>query len=306
MSATAETISLLAEHGAKINARQKNRLPFALHTACEFQAANKVVELLLDLGADVNAVGGEFGTALQVACFHGSYDTAALLLRRGADPNIRAGTFNTALRVAYGEGHGEIIDLLYGHGALNSLLGGRTGSVMGAAIINWHDDYDATTDRIVQLVTKHGFDVNLPYGKCGNALRHSIYFNCVDAFDCILAAGADVNKVNGVFGTALTAAAWRGYIYMLEALLSRGAQASLGNARFPNASFGAICNNKNKILQQLIARGVDNVRPVSSVFGTALQLACSLGHLRIVKTLVRARAPIKTPYAVRTGVRCRP
>lgn len=301
MSATAEIISLLAEHGAKINARQKNRLPFALHTACESQAATKVVELLLDLGADINAVGGEFGTALQVACFHGSYDTAALLLRRGADPNIRAGTFNTALQVAYGEGHGEIIDLLYEHGALNSLVGGRTGSVMGAALINWHDEYDATTDRIVQLVTKHGFDVNLPYGKCGNALQHSIYVNCADAFDCILAAGADVNTVSGYFGTPLTAAAWQGNTHMLEALLSRGAQGSLGNARFPNASFGAIWGNEDKILQQLIARGVDVVSPVSSVFGTALQVASTRGYLRIVKTLVCAGAPVNTPPCGRHG-----
>lgn len=295
ISPTTEMISLLAEHGAKVNAREKASLPFALHTACGVQAATKVVELLLDLGADVNAIGGKFGTALQVACLYGSYDTVALLLRRGADPNIKAGTLNTALEAAYHGGHSKVIDLLYEHGALNSLLGGKAGSVMGAAIINWHNADDATTDRIYQLVTKHRFNVSLPYGKYGNALQHSIYANCADAFDCILAAGADVNTVSGYFGTALTAAAWQGSTHMLEALLSRGAQGSLGNARFPNASFGAIWGNENKILHQLIARGADIVKPVSSVFGTALQLACSLGHLRIVKTLVRAGAPINTP-----------
>lgn len=295
ISPTTEMISLLAEHGAKVNARENAPLPFALHTACDVQAATKVVELLLDLGTDVNAIGGKFGTALQVACLYGSYDTVALLLRRGADPNIKAGTLNTALEAAYLGGHSKVIDLLYEHGALNGLFGGKVGSVMGAAIVNWRYDDNATADRICQLVTKHRFDVNLPYGKHGNALQHSIYANCADAFDCILAAGADVNTVSGYFGTALTAAAWQGSTHMLEALLSRGAQGSLGNARFPNASFGAIWGNKNKILQQLIARGADIVKPVSSVFGTALQLACSLGHLRIVKTLVRAGAPINTP-----------
>lgn len=295
ISPTTEMISLLAEHGAKINARENDPLPFALHTACDVQAATNVVELLLDLGADVNAIGGKFGTALQVACLYGSYDTVALLLRRGADPNIKAGTLNTALEAAYHGGHSKVIDLLYEHGALNSLLGGKASSVMGAAIVNWRYDDNATADRICQLVTKHRFDVSLPYGKYGNALQHSIHANCADAFDCILAAGADVNTVSGYFGTALTAAAWQGSTHMLEALLSRGAQGSLGNARFPNASFGAIWGNENKILQQLIARGADIVKPVSSVFGTALQLACSLGHLRIVKTLVRAGAPINTP-----------
>lgn len=301
VSVTTEMVSLLAEHGAKVNSREKDMFPFVLHTACQVEVATTVVELLLDLGADVNAVGGKFGTALQVACFHGSHDTTALLLRRGADPNIRAGTFNTALQVAYGEGHGEIIDLLYEHGALNSLVGGRTGSVMGAAIINWHNDDNATADRICQLVTKHRFDVNLPYGKYGNALQHSIYVNCADAFDCILAAGADVNTVSGYFGTPLTAAAWQGNTHMLEALLSRGAQGSLGNARFPNASFGAIWGNEDKILQQLIAGGVDVVSPVSSVFGTALQVASTRGYLRIVKTLVRAGAPVNTPPCGRHG-----
>lgn len=143
--------------------------------------------------------------------------------------------------------------------------------------------------------------MNLPYGKCGNALQHSIYVNCADAFDCILAAGADVNTVSGYFGAPLTTAAWQGNTHMLEALLSRGAQGSLGNARFPNASFGAIWGNEDKILQQLIAGGVDVVSPASSVFGTALQVASTRGYLRIVKTLVRAGAPVNTPPCGRHG-----
>jgi ankyrin repeat protein len=279
--ATTEMVALLGEHGAKVNAREDERLPFALQSACITEVDTKVIELLLDLGADVNAIGGQYGTALQVASSRGSHDTVGLLLRRGADPNIRAGTFNTALQAAYSEGHADIIDLLYEHGALNSLVGGQAGSVMGAAIINWRKEDDATTDGICQLVTKHRFDVNLPYGKYGNALQHSIFAFCADAFDCILAAGADVNEVNGHYGTALTAAAWQGNTHMLEALLSRGAQASLGNARFPNASFGAIWGNEDKILQQLIAGGVDIVNPASSVFGTSLQLITpSLGSVR--------------------------
>ncbi|KAK1836349.1 ankyrin repeat-containing domain protein [Podospora conica] len=299
-SVTTEMVSLLAENGANVNARGKDRLPFALHTACNSEADTKIIELLLDLGADVNAIGGAFGTALQVASYRGSYDTVALLLRRGADPNIRAGTYNTALQAAYEAGHPKVIDLLYEHGALNTFVGGKSGSVMGAAISNWRNGNNATVDGIRQLVTKHGFDVNLQYGKFGNALQHSIHLLCVDAFDCILAAGADVNKVNGCSGTALTAAAYQGNTHMLEALLSRGAQLNLGNSLLPNAAFGAILGNEDKILQQLIAGGADVVNPVS-VLGTSLQVASIYCGLRIVKTLVRTGAPINTPPCGRHG-----
>ena len=43
-----------------------------------------LARLLLDRGADVDAVGGDYGTALQAACARGYLDIAMPLRARGA------------------------------------------------------------------------------------------------------------------------------------------------------------------------------------------------------------------------------
>ena len=48
----------------------------------------EVVQLLLDRGANVNAVGGHRGTALRAASCYGEEDVVKVLLERGADPSL--------------------------------------------------------------------------------------------------------------------------------------------------------------------------------------------------------------------------
>lgn len=49
------------------------------------------IETLLDLGADINQIGGGDGTSpLLIAAINGQFDAAMLLLERGADPNLPA------------------------------------------------------------------------------------------------------------------------------------------------------------------------------------------------------------------------
>ncbi|KAJ9480589.1 hypothetical protein VN97_g12962, partial [Penicillium thymicola] len=50
---------------------------------------DRVVQMLLERGADVNAQGGNYGNALQAACFRGPHKIAQMLLERGADVNAQ-------------------------------------------------------------------------------------------------------------------------------------------------------------------------------------------------------------------------
>lgn len=63
--------------------------------------------------------GGEYGTALQAAAYFGNLKIVQLLLERGADVNIEGegGTHGTALQAAAGRGHSEVVELLQTHGA---------------------------------------------------------------------------------------------------------------------------------------------------------------------------------------------
>jgi ankyrin repeat protein len=47
----------------------------------------KVVQMLLDAGADVNAQGGHYGNALQAASWGGHEEVVQMLLAAGADVN---------------------------------------------------------------------------------------------------------------------------------------------------------------------------------------------------------------------------
>jgi ankyrin repeat protein len=55
-----------------------------------------MVQLLVKEGADVNATGGSYGSALQAATVKGdaeSLKVVTLLLEKGADPNAQGGSF---------------------------------------------------------------------------------------------------------------------------------------------------------------------------------------------------------------------
>ena len=67
--------------------------------------------MLLEKGADVNAQGGEYSTALQAAaCHHRKY--VELLLKHGADPSIKGGKHGSPVEAARQKGWHRIVKLL--------------------------------------------------------------------------------------------------------------------------------------------------------------------------------------------------
>jgi ankyrin repeat protein len=77
----------------------------------------KIFRLLLENGANVNAPGGRFGSALQVASIHGRVEFVQYLLQHGADVNAAGGRYGSALQAASLEGNMEIFRLLLQYGA---------------------------------------------------------------------------------------------------------------------------------------------------------------------------------------------
>jgi len=75
--------SLILENGADVNA-QGGYYCTALRAAVTADENTEIVELLLENGADVNAQGGHHGTALQAATTNYNTDIIELLLKHGA------------------------------------------------------------------------------------------------------------------------------------------------------------------------------------------------------------------------------
>jgi hypothetical protein len=109
-----EVMELLLEKGAKVNALggYYGSALQAASWAGSWANNDKMVKLLLSYGADVNAQGGYFGNALQAACWGRDMSIVKLLLRAGADVCKRSGRFGDAKRAASSGGHKRIEGLL--------------------------------------------------------------------------------------------------------------------------------------------------------------------------------------------------
>ena len=83
---------------------------------------NYVAENFLDKGANVNAQGGEYGNALQVASYRGRDQIEPILLEKGANVN--------ALQAASCKGHDQVVQMLLDKGADINAQGGRYSSVI--------------------------------------------------------------------------------------------------------------------------------------------------------------------------------
>ena len=110
-----EMVSLLIKGKADVNYRMRGGHT-ALHTACmqkESEQASAIITILLQSGADVNAVTHFGVTPLMNAVEADNITAVKILLQRSADPRIRNINGKTAFDLALNEGkNGEIITLL--------------------------------------------------------------------------------------------------------------------------------------------------------------------------------------------------
>lgn len=72
----------------------------------------KMVNMLLDLGANVNARAGKYGYALQAAAWKGNKEIVRILLRHGANVHAQGGRHGSAHRAAEKAGYSSIVKIL--------------------------------------------------------------------------------------------------------------------------------------------------------------------------------------------------
>ena len=178
----------------------------------------KLAELLLAERADVNALGGHYGSALQAASYRGYKDIVELLLARGAEANASGGHYGNALQAALCRGLGsmDIVERLLTAGADVNRQGGYYGSIPQKAA------YEGSI-RVVERLLAAGADVNSQGGQYGNALQAAAAAGSVEIVEGLLAAGIDVNAQGGEYGNALHAAKHSRNKEIVDMLLAAGA-----------------------------------------------------------------------------------
>ena len=107
---------MLLENGADFNARGGGYVS-ALQNA-SLLSNPEPAEMLLRHGADINAVGGVYGTALQAAAWYGNVAVAKMLILKGANVSAEGGHDYSPLGAALASGELELAQLLIANGAI--------------------------------------------------------------------------------------------------------------------------------------------------------------------------------------------
>ena len=287
--------------------KNKNRsVSDAFHDAC-YRGHEEVMECLLDAGADFRQVGsriGWHGYALQAACMSKRLDLGVVrrLLERGADVNAVDGDWDTPLQVASGRNSGKIdlVKLLLEHGAEVNALGGMHGNALQAA-------YAGDNDDVVQLLLEWGADPGKEGGPYVHWLARAAGSGNHAICKLLLEKGADVNALGGVYGTPLEAACASGRTSVVRLLLQAGADVhQVGAAGTPLQV--AAQRGRHELVQLLLGRGAE-VNVEGGRKGNALQGACARrksGNERVVQLLLESGADPNSRGKVSPNLRDRP
>lgn len=144
-------LKLLLDHGARPN----NGLPDGFGPAAPLQIAaesknTEAVKLLLRYGANVNAIGGMYGTALQAACHYGHEPTVRALLEAGADVNLQGGYHGDALQAAARYGRAGLVQILLDAGANPTAQCGVYGSALKGARDRGHPEVATMLEAAIE------------------------------------------------------------------------------------------------------------------------------------------------------------
>ncbi|TKA81417.1 hypothetical protein B0A49_00656 [Cryomyces minteri] len=270
------TSCLLLDNGADVNAQGGN-YGSALYVASS-KGHETIVQLLLNKGADVNAQGRNYGSALQVASSEGYETIVQLLLNKGADVNARGGNYGSALLAASCKDHETIVQLLLNKGADVNAQGRRYGNALQAASSMGHE-------KTVQLLLDEGADVNAQGGRFGNALQAALFIGHETTMQLLLDKGADFNAQGGAYGNALSVASFQGDEKIVQLLLNEGADVNAQGGRYGNALQAASSMGHETTVQLLLDKGAD-VNAQGGCHGNALYAASSKGHETIVQLLL--------------------
>ncbi len=172
----------LVKCGAGVNVRDQHGF-----TALMLAKTLEHIQLLLQLGADINKHNKNGATALEYAALSGKEEIVKFLLSKGADPNLSSGKgFMRGPLVAAVDGKNiKVVEALLQAGAVVNAESGKDSALASAALQGRLD--------MVSLLLKTGADPShIGYGRW-TALMAAARSKDADVTRVLLEAGADVN-----------------------------------------------------------------------------------------------------------------
>ena len=302
-----------------------------LHVAAQ-KGHNKVAELLIAKGANVNTSGRLIGTTpLDSAALLGHKEMVELLIDSGADINPQITTGETPLQRAEQRGHSAIAEILRKHGgkagevtlqlailkgqkdvAKSLITGGadvNAKGLLGRTPLDWA--IIGGKNELAALLRKHG-------GKRGEELKtaepfpeatileppiakttgipiiEAIRKGNIEAVKQHLAAGMDVNGRDNWGRTVLhKASGWQGQREIVELLISNGADVNAKRSDGAIPLHYAVYYDRMENVEILLSKGADlNAKDGDQNGATPLHEAAWRSRKEIVDLLISKGADV--------------
>ena len=244
-----------------------------------------IVQLLLDNGADIEAMNDSGETALVGAAAGGHEAIVRLLLDKGADIEAKDDSGRTALVRAAARGHEATVRLLLDKGAdIEAKNDSGETALVGAAA----GGHEAT----VRLLLDKGADIEAKDDSGRTALVRAAAGGHEATVRLLLDKGADIEAKAQYGGTALVGAAAGGHEAIVRLLLDKGADIEAKAEYGGTALVGAAAGGHEAIVRLLLDKGAD-IEAKAHFEGTALAGAAVRGHEAIVRLLLDKGADIE-------------
>ena len=256
----------------------------------------KCMEVLLNAGADVNAIEHQYNTVLAVASAKGNPECVKLLLKAGADVNGSGEWLDyRALMAASGSGQAECMRLLINAGAdVNHV--NKCG--LNALIIACESGQVDCVDALL----KAGAQTQIPKSDCEMCSRYSgLYYAAEygypEILEMLLEAGADVNDRDS-FETPVILAAFNSslqgssHIECLMSLIKAGADVNLKGRGFLYGETALIAGSYDELKVNMLLQAGADVNATGVEGSTALMHSASNGSHSCVQLLLEAGADV--------------
>ena len=216
-----ESAQVLIEGGAEVDANDKwDNTPMSY--AIAMSDDQKLVQALIDVGADLNFKDKNGDTLLHRAVRHGNKNLIDVFVSNGLDVNVKNKHGLTPLYYAIYSRNAYTIDFL----------------------------------------VKRGADVNAKAKAGLTPLHYAATYGDPEAIDALIAVGADVNAKTDAGATPLHSAASGGKTDVIETLITHGADVDVKNRNGYTPLYSTIWEKHGQVMRMLVDKGADvNVLP---------------------------------------------
>lgn len=184
-----------------------------LMVACDKNHA-EIAEILLNYGANVEAIFMNGATPLYITCHLGNEKITELLLQRGANPNVIDKQGTSVVHLACRKGNVNILQLLLQHGVsmFARLPDGRS---------PWDLAFQRRQEQILHVLMQHGFNIQQ-----SNLFSMACRKRDMWAINWLLKNGADIEAKHETV-RPLVIAAKNGFWEVIIKLVENGANVNV-------------------------------------------------------------------------------